>query len=437
VVICGFLLPLNARGQLDASSALTRMKRLDAQAMEAYENLEFEAAKDALAEALKVAREAGIKKGETLAQIYLDLGIVCGGGTNDDDCALRNFTDALRLNPEIGIHPTRATPTLEALLEKAHQRVRTLPPPPAEPKTLEHTPVDEIKSGKRIKIYAKISPDLEAVQVELYYRGSGSRAFEHVPMYQVRSGLYLGIIKGKEVKGQSLLYYLEAHNAAGQRVAGHGTRSSPNVVMVKGRFASSEEERDASSSAAPTLEQHFSLALMMGSGLGLIGEGESDHSHPQVDGSWRKVDIKPGGAITPFHLAPELMYHLNQDWQLSLLGRIQLVNAIGRNMVVSLLGEARVRRFFGQGALRFYGTLGAGGGQMRHRIELQDYDNRDETDNDRADTRTAGYLAAGIGGGGRYMFNNTLGLMVELNGLVLFPTFCANLDLNAGLLLSF
>ena len=132
---------------------------------------------------------------------------------------------------------------------------------------------------------------------------------------------------------------------------------------------------------------------MVGAGLGVVHGGHSEHEHPQQQGSPRTVEINPGGALAPFHIAPEVSYHINANWHVSLLGRIQLLNAIsgGQESRLSLLGEARAKRFFGDDALRFYLAFGAGAGQIRHRIPLGDYDEKDpQNPTDRVDSRVGG-----------------------------------------------
>jgi hypothetical protein len=144
-------------------------------------------------------------------------------------------------------------------------------------------------------------------------------------------------------------------------------------------------------------------------------------------------------ASAPFHIAPELSYHITNDWHLSALVRVQVVNAIsaGQGSQVSALGELRAKRFFGKGPLRFYLAFGAGGGQVRHRIPLGDYDSFDETPNDIVDTRVAGLGCLGVGGGLSWMFSSYVGIAAEVNALVLIPDFAAHGDLQAGLVFAF
>jgi len=185
----------------------------------------------------------------------------------------------------------------------------------------------------------------------------------------------------------------------------------------------------------------ITIGVMVGAGIGVVNGGQSEHPQsqrtPKGEITFRQVEINPGGALSPFHISPEVSYHISDRWQISLLGRIQVVNAISDSSKISLLGEARAKRFFGGEALRFYLAFGAGAGQIRHRIPLGDYDSDPTTPDDRIDTRVSGIAAFGLGGGMVYMFSSHVGVALELNGLILVPDFAANLDINAGIVLSF
>jgi hypothetical protein len=436
-IALSLLLPGVAQGQVRAA-ALARMKLLNKKAMDEYDSLEFDAAKGALLEALAVADNASIKRGRTLTSTYLNLGIVFGAGLNDRINAIKYFTAALRINRRAALNPTRATPNLEEMFKSARENLQKEPIPPKRA-VFRHKPIDEAVAGRRIKLYVRVHSSLAPSQVLLYYRSTGASEYSERVMREVKSGVYLGVIPAEEVEGRSVHYYLEARNEAGGRIAGHGTAESPNIISLrKGRRGPG---RRKPREPEPSPSKVFSIGLMVGAGVGVVNGGQSEHEHPQsIPNSQKTVEINPGGALTPFHIAPELIYHLNDSWHLGVLGRIQVVNAISADVPdskISWLGEARAKRFFGSGALRFYMAFGAGAGQIRHRIPLGDYDENPATPDDRIDTRIASIVAFGLGGGMSYMFSDYVGFVIELNGLIVVPTFAANLDLNSGLLLSF
>ena len=111
---------------------------------------------------------------------------------------------------------------------------------------------------------------------------------------------------------------------------------------------------------------------------------------------------------------------------------------------VSVLGLLRARRFFLEGPLKLYVAFGAGGGQIRHRVELGNYDVDENTgkdptkaENDRVDARLSQYVAFNVGGGLKYMFHPNIGVALDLSGIILVPDFAAHLDINLGPVISF
>lgn len=419
------------------AAALSRMQMLNKKAMDEYDSLEFEAAKAALVEALSVAKEARIARGRTLADTYLNLGIVFGAGFNDQNNALDYFTAALRSSPSAKLNPTRATPALEEIFKVAQERAKQLPQQSTAP-VFFHNPVDEATRGRRVKIYARVSRSLQVSRILLYFRPSGTMTFNQVEMKHTRPGLYLGFIPGEEVEGRSIHYYLEALDSAGSRINGHGSVSSPNIISVKEPDTAIVDDEEIRKPKPKPTGQSFSIGILMGAGVGFVFSGKSEHAQQQTGGlDTALVDIETGGALAPFHVAPELSYHLSDTWHLSVIGRIQVVNAVDVASKISVLGEARIKRFYGTGGLRFYWALGAGGGQVRYRINLGDYDKQPDTPNDIADTRVGGIGAFGLGAGLVYMFSDHVGYGLDLNGFILVPDYAANLDINTGLLISF
>jgi len=432
LLVLTLLCATDARGQVHAA-AEARIQLLNKKAMEEYDSLEFEAAKAALVEALGVARSASVTRGAALTNTYLDLGVVYGAGLNDRINAIKYFTAALRINRGAKLNPGRATPGLDEMFAAAAQTVASEPVRPSRP-PFAHDAVDEATAGQDVPIQVRVED--EAVQrVVVFYRTTGSLDFRQVLLREARPGLYTGSIPGNQIQGRSIHYFVEAQNTAGQRLHGQGTAQSPTIISVTpGRNSLPKPPLPRSSG-----RKVFSIGIMVGIGLGIVNGGKSEHDQQQVAGNPRQVDINPGAALAPFHIAPELTYHLSDSWHLSVLSRIQVINAIDEASKVSLLGEVRAKRFFGQGDLRFYMAFGAGAGQIRHRIPLGDYDKDAgiHTPDDRVDSRVAGIGAFGLGSGMIYMFSSYVGLELELNGLIMVPDFAANLDVNTGLVLSF
>ncbi len=316
---------LTVSGGADAqvrAAALSRIKLLNKKAMDEYDSLEFEAAKSALLEAVAVAEGAKIERGKTLTATYLNLGVVFGAGLNDRINAIKYFTAALRISPAATLNPARATPSLEEMFKTAGENAAKDPPKPRAPPFV-HTPVDDATTGRRIKLYAKINPVLNPNSVVVFYRISGSEDFKELKMRQVRTGTWFGAVPAKDVRGRSIYYYIEAMDETGDRLGGSGTATSPNIISIqRGRISGpgTGTRRPIPKKPKPG-DKVISIAVMVGAGIGVVHGGHSEHEQQQQQGS-RTVEINPGGALAPFHIAPEVSYHINADWHVGLLGRI-------------------------------------------------------------------------------------------------------------------
>jgi hypothetical protein len=431
VLGCSLVVPV-AHAQV-RQAAVARIKLLNKKAMDEYDGLEFDAAKRILLEAEGVARSASISGGPQLVQTYVNLGIVCGAGLNDRISAIKYFTEALRIDPNVALDAARSTPILEEMFKTAKENAGTKPPPAKA--GFRHTPVDDAKEGRAVRMRARVGADLNAAKVLLHYRAGAASEFETVTMSEDRPGVWSGAIPADRVSGKSIHYYIEVQDDSGQRIEGHGTAASPNVIAVR------PAEPGPGPGPRPRQKRKlFSIGLLIGTGVGIVYGGQSEHLQVQVtcpDDPCAAVDIKPGGALTPFHLAPELAYHITDLWHVSAMVRIQLVNAASARGKISVLGLARAKRYFGTGSFRHYLAFGGGGGEIRHRIPLGDYDGVDTTDNGVVDTRVAGVGAFGLGYGLQYMFSGYVGLALELSGMMLVPQFAAQVDINTGLVFSF
>ncbi len=455
LAVC-LLVPAGAMAQVP-QAAKERIRLLNSQAMEQYDVLEFDKAKELLEKALSEADTYSLSEDKSMALTYINLGVVYGAGFNDRLNAVKHFSTALKLESSAAIDAMRATPTLEEMFTSAKESV---PPPKKKDLVLRHTPLDDVRAGRVVTIKAMTGVDLKPAKVLLIHWGSGQKERSKVEMRQVRPNVYQGQIPSKAVSGRSIYYYIEAQNEEGRRIQGHGTKGSPNIISIRRKKGTSR-----STPEAPKKDQFLSIYVMVGAGFGVVHGGESENTHPLPPGNdepYDNLSIETGGAIAPFHIAPEIDYHINTKWHIGLMGRIQFVNAISQDdqddlykkdgkptgkeamaSRISLLGVLRAKRFFLDGPLKLYVAFGVGGGQLRHRIELGNYDQQpngsDPTlnKNDRVDTRLSQYVAFNVGGGLKYMFHRNIGFALDLSGLILVPNFAAHLDVNLGPVVSF
>lgn len=422
------------------SSVEKRIIKLNQAAMNNYDSLEFDTAKKQLHDALAIAKRAKLTNKKLLAEIFLNRGIVYGAGFNKRDEAIASFKKALEIDSKIKLSAARATPALDEMYKSAKASLGPIAP---DPNAFKHNVVDEASVAAPIKLQALCKSGLNAYSVNLYYRTNGKDRFTKVIMGAYPGGVYRGQIPVSSLRGRSVYYYIEAVNDKGSRLAGSGEATRPNIIVLSGEVADSTldhrvEDRDPEEpqDGYPTM----SITLFGGSGVGLVFGGDSEHAHPQVDGSFREIDVTGGGALAPLHVGADISFFLSQKWQLGGMVRIQLLNALEGDQTeekISVLGLLRARRFFGEGTLKPFIHFGVGGGQIRHRIPLDDYDKNAQTPNDIIDSRVAGFLAFSFGGGLHIAFNDYVGFVLEIGGLVLVPDFAAHADLNMGLAFTF
>ena len=420
-LIAALCCPSLASGQVERA-AIERVRLLNKDAMASYEGLEFDKAKSSLEKALAEAKRYNIQRSKVAAATHLNLGIVWGTGFSNREMAIQHFTKALCIDTSLKLDPMLATPDMEDLFKNARENAKTHCQKAVDTK-FKHTAVEAAHEGKAVKVWVRVGVGLKAHQVILSFRVSGAAGFSRVGMNPTKPGLYLGIIDGRRVKPKAIHYYLEAQNDAGERIKGHGTGASPNIIRVI-------PDPNKKPPPPPKKTKMVTIGIMVGTGGGFVYGGSTENVGANIepdDGG----KSGPGIALAPFHIAPEINYLINDAWHIGVLGRIQFINAISKNQGlasrVSVAGVLRAKRYFNWTKLKVYLGFGAGGGQMRHRIPVDNM----------YDTRVAQFIAFNIGGGTNYMFNDTIGATFETNMLIMVPDFAAHLDFNLGLILAF
>ena len=269
-------------------AAVKRVQQMNKRAMEDYDNLEFDAARKTLTEALALVRSAGLEdEGHPVAaKTYLNLGIVYVGGFKDRDRGKMQFVRALRIMSNLRLDPSVATPELqevfnEALREAAKGKTATGKPDdkgkgsdkgegpgkgaregadkgrgPAKgeegskkpgrqsvnPDEIEpsgekvegvfHEPLVESPAGMPVLVKAEVAQELGATKVLLFYRGPGSEDYVVIPLAKNKKGVYVGTIPADQVKGRVIQYYIEARDARGKPLAASGSWGSPHIMSI-------------------------------------------------------------------------------------------------------------------------------------------------------------------------------------------------------------
>src|SRR5579859_245045 len=102
-----------------AQDVLKQCERLNKKAMEDYDALEFDSARQTLLSAIAKLRDAGQDETPTAARIYVNLGVVYIAGFKDKNRGVQQFVNALKIDGTSQLDPERATPELQEAWDQA------------------------------------------------------------------------------------------------------------------------------------------------------------------------------------------------------------------------------------------------------------------------------------------------------------------------------
>jgi hypothetical protein len=300
-VVCTALGPTRAAfagnkadGDPGDQAAWAQMIALNQKAIALIRARKFSAAKDALLEALVVAKDAKLESSEMMARTYVHLAAVYVTGEKNRDKGVTQFALALKIDPSITMTPELDTPALKSAYLLARRQAtasagsesRPTPAPSPPTEASESVPAvaalhDEPAAGKGEattitkrgrgghKVAVVVSdPDLPAkvpsplycplpfeippgqdlivrcitqkqqkkATATFYYRSEGAKSedFTLAMMRRNVKGWLQATIPGDAIKGKSLGYYIEAHVPGSSEALMLGRSDSPNVFMIRG-----------------------------------------------------------------------------------------------------------------------------------------------------------------------------------------------------------
>jgi hypothetical protein len=409
-------------------------ERLNKKAMEDYDSLEFDSARQTLLSAIAKLRDAGQDETPTAARIYVNLGTVYIAGFKDKNRGVQQFVNALKIDPNAHLDQERATPELQEAFDQAVKQAggkkgggRKPPreePPPDEPpaaqvKGLQHTPVDEGKAGIDVQIKAQLGADVPPSRLFLFYRSGGQEDYVSVPM-QKQGGDWVGTIPGDAMEGKAVQYYLEARDSRGRPVmGGNASAASPYIITVnEGTGGSSNVDVDVEDPLAKQRKKKHGQGdeeegpkegrgfgrmffnLMGGVGVGFAPAGNTTEVAYRFDVNTGKyiplpVDAPGGLVYEPLHISVELGINITNRIAISGIFRLgmTLINNAdtapdppgceGADCTYSpplgagtsrakndIAGMLRFRYQFGDGKAHPFVHFGLGGGTIRHVLDI-------------------------------------------------------------------
>lgn len=294
----------------------------------------------------------------------------------------------------------------------------------------------EIVPDEDLTIRCALKAGLGARSVILRYRVSGKEEYSTRDAIRSPKGWYVATIKGNEIRGGSLQFYVEAY-APDNRVAGmSGNDVEPNVILITGEFsgpsldedplARIQREKEAEQMEIVEGRHRPSPSLWFG-----VGMGSGIGWYPK-----RKLERRPDGEATGwatgglFHLLPELGYNLTPNIAVSLQGRLQFVKtetqgggneAKPYSKAYAVLACIYFMTASHTSSWQLFGTAAVGGGTA-FRLYAAPVRSRDPSnDFPNSDTVNGGPLVAGAGGGVNYHLTNYLALTAHVRSLAGFP----------------
>lgn len=435
------------------------------EAMEAYDLMDYGAAKKNLDQALAISKKNHLDKDALTARIYLDMGIAAFANS-DVDGAKVAFLSAVQIDPKIQIEAAYKSPELTKLLDEARSEANGGGGDTgnggngggggggdagggdevdcASVKGLQHTILDSGKIGVAQPIVAYLGGDVAAVKVSVMYRPEGATDFSEAKLAKSGGCKYAGSIPSSGMKGSLVHYYVAAFDNNNKPLASKGSAGSPNIMELtaaKGGGGGGDNEDPINGTKGGGGEKtgggggDVSGGVIAGGKpariyIGVTGGTGFGYVTGNTEGG--NTVKNPGIANSLVVITPEIGFKVNAQLAIGVAGRLGL--PIGANIDGhSPLGPAGLLRvryaLSGSGdGVRVMGQIGAG--IMRNTLKL---DNNPDGMN--VDIVAQGPLLIGAGIG----YTKTLGGNVAfvfdfsaLGGIAVVKTLGAAPALNSG-----
>jgi hypothetical protein len=458
------------------ADGVARLQKANRTATELCGAGKFQEAEKLLIGAIQDAVNADLGDNPALVSAHGILGLIYSRGIKDDRRAVEHFKQALRLKPDLKLNKSSSTPEADKNFSRAWAEIQAgdddAPPaaPPSAP-AADDEPVAtvgsdgltcpasaEIQVGDDVTLRC-LTTGITPAKVVLSFKPAGQDSFQSLPMTSTPSAdgsrmTWTARIPGSATVGQVVPYFFEARDKKGTLIAQAGAEDNPNLITIKG---GDQTEPDTAGATEPIddndpLARHrearrrerdgskgtawFSLGV--GTGFGRAKGGETE-----AFGKSDRITSKAGLAWASLgQLVPEIGYFLDNNWALSITGRLQYVptgqslpNSDHNEKVASQVAKGALSAllrlmYFGEedGGWRFYGAAAVGGGEgFRYRVTVQ------STIGDIKDTQRGGPLVGGLAGGALCRLNKSWHWVFETGLLVGFPDTSAVLDVSTGI----
>ncbi len=474
-------------------SPVARMIDLNRKAFTDIQSQRFHAAKYWLTEALVISETAGLENDEMTARTYVHLAVVYLTGLGNRAEAIRHFTLALKINPNITISPGLETPALKSAYLEAREAMELPPKPdasaasapaskstPAAASAVPHplppepllgmgqldpdlparvpTPLHcsvpfEVPAEQDLLVRCLTQKQKKRASATLYFRAEGTTTkYTAMPMAHSPKGWLIAVVPGHQIRGRSLSYFIKAELPGSAALLYDGFPEAPKALLIKPPLAPADEVAAGAEPTPPApgngRPDHGrsvgSVWLALGGGTGVVYHGrEPVDTGAHALGTTNPVYVGSGFSnATLLQIEPEVGYQLTPRLSLSFLLRYQyappvgatFVPAAGQNQILTsaFAGFARVQLSLGGGShWQPYLSGGAGAGRSFLAVVGRQC-GPGRCGLDHSDTLHGGPVGLTAGLGLIYRVAASFGLLIDIKEIVTLPKVMALTEFVLG-----
>ncbi len=307
--------------------AVAKVVRLNKEARQFYDAMEFSLAEKSLKKALEIGEAADLGDHVVMAGTHGNLGVLYATGIKNEDQAIFHFKKALELRPDFVPNKEMSSPEVKDLFQRAHSEMESTSAPPVPDTTETSTPSEGqlrcpapnvARAGSSLKLRCVAEGSLPAREVIVYFRpGHGSFRSRKMSTGSTLDGSpsWTTQLPSEATSGEQLFLYFEAHDKQGEVLSSVGSADNPTVVGIRSGDQGSEEAGSGSRHARRIDEEgegeggeakaadagFWWIGLGLGSGIGYAGG-----AGPEI---YHKTDFRPGYAWAKVGQAtPEVGY---------------------------------------------------------------------------------------------------------------------------------
>ena len=376
-----------AKGKQDA---VAQVIRLNKEARQFYDAMEFDLAERNLKKALEIGEAASLGNHVVMAGTYGNLGVLYATGLKNETEAVAHFKKALELRPEYVPSKEMSSPEVKELFERAKADMETSSsshiPDISEPSTSSRSgqlscPVaDTATIGTPLRLRCVAESTLEAKDVLVYYHAGTNTKFRSMKMTAEPTADgsvgWTATLPPEALSDEQLFIYFEARDKKAKVLATVNSPSNPIVVDVRAAQPRSDMDDDGDRKRRSSDGGPMWFGLGIGSGYGYAGSDPESYK-PYIQ------NFQKGTAPAKlFHVTPEIGYFLSPDWSVSLQGRLQDMQQWSKKTAKGAIAFLiRILYFAGGDTFSFYGGLVVGGGEG-FRLTVSDLPTNDRAQED-------------------------------------------------------